>query len=54
MLGVGQAYSFAPGKIYNLDASQFISHKDGVSGAHNDIAGPEVAHAIWAAAFGSV
>ena len=25
----------------------------GVSGAHSDIAGPEVAHAIWAAAFAS-
>jgi hypothetical protein len=53
MLGAAQAYSFEPGKVYNLDGSQFISHKDGISGAHSDIAGPEVAHAIWAAAFAS-
>lgn len=54
MLGAGKAYKFEKGKVYNLDGSQFISHKEGASGAHNDIAGPEVAHVIWAAAFASV
>jgi hypothetical protein len=43
-------YAFQPAKVYNLDGSRFISHKQGLSGAHSDIAGPEVAHAIWAAA----
>jgi hypothetical protein len=54
MLGAAGRYSFEPGKVYNLDGSQFICHMDGASGAHSDIAGPEVAHAIWAAAFASV
>jgi hypothetical protein len=47
------AYGFECGKIYNLEATEFISKMEGVSGAHNDIAGPEVAHAIWEAAFAS-
>ncbi|MCG2624336.1 hypothetical protein LVY72_20810 [Arthrobacter sp. I2-34] len=42
-------YAFRPGRIYNLDARNFISHGDGPSGAHNDIAHPEVAHAAWQA-----
>lgn len=47
------AYSFDKAKVYNLDGSQYICHLDGASGAHSDIAGPEVAHAIWAAALAS-
>ena len=43
-------YEFAPGKIHNLDCSQFIAKMEGSSGAHSDIAGPQVAHAIWQAA----
>jgi pimeloyl-ACP methyl ester carboxylesterase len=54
MLQVDNPYKFEKGNIYNLDGSQFICHKEGASGAHSDIAGPEVAHAIWAAAFASV
>jgi hypothetical protein len=54
MLDAKGTYQFAPGKVYNLDGSQYICHKDGISGAHSDIAGPEVAHAIWSAAFASV
>ena len=54
MLGAADAYSFEPGKVYNVDGSQFICHKEGVSGAHSDMAGPEVAHVIWAAALASV
>src|SRR5260370_391889 len=47
-------YEFERGRVYNLEASQFISRGTGSSGAHNDIDGPEVAHAIWQAAFASV
>jgi hypothetical protein len=54
MLPAHVDYDFSPGVIYNLDGSRFICKKVGVSGAHCDIAGPEVAHAIWAAAFSSV
>jgi hypothetical protein len=50
MAAVTDTYNFEQSKIYNLDASQYISHGAGASGAHSDIAGPEVAHAIWAAA----
>jgi hypothetical protein len=53
MLGASGAYAFAPRRIYNVDGSQFIARMEGVSGAHSDIAGPEVAHLIWAAAFAS-
>jgi hypothetical protein len=44
------AYGFKEGKVYNLQASRFIAKGDGVSGAHSDIDGPEVAHALWQAA----
>ena len=53
MLAADGAYTLEKGKIYNLESSQFIAKKEGASGAHSDIAGPEVAHAIWAAAFAS-
>ena len=54
MLAAQGNYAFARGKVYNLDGSEFITKGGGISGAHSDIAGPEVAHAIWAAAFASV
>ena len=47
-------YHFEPGKSYNLEASQFIKKMSGASGAHSDIDGPQVAHAIWQAAFTSL
>ena len=50
MADVSSAYSFEDGKVYNLDASQYICKGSGASGAHSDIAGPEVALAIWSAA----
>jgi hypothetical protein len=50
MLPATGAYGFEPGKIYNLEASEFIKNGGGVSGAHSDIDGPEVAHALWQAA----
>jgi hypothetical protein len=43
-------YGFKAGTIYNLESSDFIKKGDGASGAHSDIDGPEVAHAIWQAA----
>lgn len=43
-------YTMTGGKVLNIEASEYICHKSGVSGAHNDIDGPEVAHLIWQAA----
>ncbi len=54
MLPSSGTYNFEKKTVYNLDGSEFIAHKVGASGAHSDIAGPEVAHAIWEAAFASV
>jgi hypothetical protein len=50
MRAAGDPYRFTPGEVYNIDGSQFICHREGVSGAHSDIAGPEVAHLLWQAA----
>lgn len=50
MKAEAEAYELATGRIYNVDGSTYICKLDGVSGAHNDIAGPEVAHLIWQAA----
>ncbi len=47
-------YHFEPGKLYNLEASKFIKKMQGASGAHSDIDGPQVAHAIWQAAYGGL
>jgi hypothetical protein len=49
MLPIDGSYPFEPGKIYNLESSQFIREGSGPSGAHSDIAHPEVAHAVWEA-----
>jgi pimeloyl-ACP methyl ester carboxylesterase len=46
-------YRFEGGRIYNLDSDQFIRKMAGASGAHSDIDGPEVAHALWQAALAS-
>jgi len=53
MLAATGDYGFEKGRIYNLESSQFIAKMDGISGAHSDIDGPEVAHAIWQAALAS-
>jgi hypothetical protein len=45
----GFAYDFHAGRIYNLEASEIICNGSGASGAHSDIAHPEVAHAFWVA-----
>ena len=47
---VDEAYDFEPETIHNLEASSYICEGAGFSGAHNDIARPEVAHAVWQAA----
>ena len=44
-----QPYNLREGRIYNLDASGVICNGTGASGAHSDIAHPEVAHAFWSA-----
>lgn len=49
MMDENGVYGFRPGKVYNLQASKYIAKGGGVSGAHSDIAGPEVAHALWQA-----
>jgi len=43
MLAANRDYSFARGRIHNLEGSDFIP-------SHSGIDGPEVAHAIWQAA----
>ena len=50
MLDETADYGFAAGTIYNLDSNKYIFKMDGASGAHSDIDGPQVAHAIWQAA----
>jgi len=51
MRPVGESYDFKPGKIYNLESSEYITvdHVDAFTGAHNAIDKPEVAHAVWSA-----
>ena len=45
-----QVYEFERGRVYNLDGSRYIAEMQSLgSGAHNDIAHPEVAHAMWSA-----
>jgi len=36
--------------VYNIESSEFIAKMERASGAHSDIDGPEVAHALWQAA----
>ncbi|QLE55329.1 hypothetical protein [Nostoc sp. TCL26-01] len=49
-----ETYNFQPRKIYNLDSSEYIfdPNADIFMGSHNAIDRPEVAHAVWSAAFG--
>lgn len=50
MLAETAEYGFSAGKVYNLESSSFIRKLEGASGAHSDIDGPQVAHALWQAA----
>ena len=47
MLPADQPYGLKGGHVYNVDARTYIRKGGGVSGAHNDIDGPEVAHLWW-------
>jgi hypothetical protein len=47
--GVKHHYDLRPGQIYNFECSHVIKDGTGPSGAHSDIAKPEVAHAMWQA-----
>jgi len=49
MLPVTGDYGFRAGAVYNIDATEYICDGRGMSGAHNDIAKPQIAHAIWQA-----
>lgn len=40
-------YPFQPGNVYNVECSKIIANGSGPSGAHSDIAHPEVAHLFW-------
>lgn len=40
-------YKMQRGQFYNVESSRIIAHGDGLSGAHSDIAHPEVAHLAW-------
>jgi|GEM_PF-459405 len=48
------AFQCGEARIYNLDASAVICNGGGPSGAHSDIAHPEVAHAFWAGVSGGI
>lgn len=50
MQGADQPYDFQAGRVYNLESSNVIRNGGGASGAHSDIAHPQVSHVIWAAA----
>jgi hypothetical protein len=47
-------YRFEPGHIYNIDASAVIRNGGWPSGAHSDIAHPEIAHLFWQAALSGI
>jgi hypothetical protein len=42
LLSVGGVYTLEPGKLLNLESSQFITN-------HGDVTGLEIAHAVWSA-----
>ena len=45
----GHRYDFSPGHVYNLRSDGIIRNGGGLSGAHSDIAHPELGHAFWSA-----
>ena len=50
MLDTSEPYGFERGKIYNIESGRYIAEMQSMgSGAHNDIAHPQVAHAMWSA-----
>lgn len=50
VLNANAEYGFEAGHIYNVDASTVICHGGWPSGAHSDIAHPQIAHLFWQAA----
>jgi hypothetical protein len=54
MESVTHEYGFKPEYVYNIDSSGVIKNGGGFSGAHSDIAHPEVAHAFWQAVIGNL
>lgn len=44
------AYDFRAGRIYNVNCNHVIREGGPPSGAHSDIARPEIGHLVWAAA----
>jgi hypothetical protein len=40
-------HALAPGQVYNVNGDAVIRTGTGLSGAHNDIAHPELAHLFW-------
>jgi hypothetical protein len=52
-LDLSWSYRFAPGRVYNLNGDAVIRTGGGLSGAHSDIAHPELGHAFWEAALAS-
>jgi hypothetical protein len=51
MVDANGPYTLQKKKVYNVESSKFIAKGGGVSGAHSDIDGPQVAHLIWETAF---
>jgi hypothetical protein len=49
VLNADASYGFAAGHLYNVEASRIIRRGGGPSGAHSDIAHPEIAHLFWQA-----
>ena len=54
VLNADDDYGFVAGQIYNVDASRVIRRGGGPSGAHSDIAHPEIAHLFWQAALAGI
>jgi hypothetical protein len=54
VLNANAEYEFDAGHIYNIDASTVICHGGWPSGAHSDIAHPQIAHLFWQAALSGI
>jgi hypothetical protein len=55
MADADHEYGFRAGHVYNLESSAVIKTSSGLaSGAHSDIAHPEVAHAVWQAVLAGI
>jgi hypothetical protein len=49
MAGLGQSNGLSAGRVFNLDASRYITGGTGLSGSHSNIDRAEVAQAFWEA-----